>query len=48
MLRCPPPAPPPAARLVGATLMWGLSGKLKKKYGVEGDVREQLYKVGGC
>lgn len=33
-----------AARVVGATLMWGISGKLRKKYGVEGDVREQLYK----
>lgn len=32
-----------AARLVGATMMWGISGKLKKKYGVEGDVREVLY-----
>ena len=35
-----------AARVVGATMMWGLSGKLKKKYKVEGDVREALYKVG--
>ncbi|KAI7838862.1 hypothetical protein COHA_007363 [Chlorella ohadii] len=32
-----------AARVCGATLMWGISGKLKKKYGVEGDVREVLY-----
>jgi microsomal prostaglandin-E synthase 2 len=34
-----------AARVVGATLMWGLSRRLRKKYGVEGDVREALY---GC
>jgi hypothetical protein len=26
--------------------MWGISGKLRKKYGVEGDVRQALYKVG--
>ena len=26
-------------------MMWGLSGKLKKKYNVEGDVRDNLYKV---
>lgn len=32
-----------AARLVGATMMWGLSNRLKKKYGIEGDVREALY-----
>ena len=32
-----------AARIVGATMMWGLSNKLKKKYNVEGDVRESLY-----
>ncbi|PSC71399.1 prostaglandin E synthase 2-like [Micractinium conductrix] len=36
--------PRQGARVVGATLMWGISGKLKKKYGVEGDVREALYK----
>lgn len=35
----------PAARVAGATMMWGISGKLKKKYGVEGDVRECLYRV---
>ncbi len=34
-----------AARIVGATMMWGLSGKLKKKYNVEGNVRDNLYKV---
>ncbi|GAB4820004.1 hypothetical protein N2152v2_007050 [Parachlorella kessleri] len=33
-----------AARIVGATMMWGLSGKLKKKYNVEGNVRDNLYK----
>jgi len=32
-----------AARVVGATMMWGLSNRLKKKYGIEGDVREALY-----
>lgn len=32
-----------AARVFGATLMWGISGRLKKKYGVEGDVRQVLY-----
>ena len=36
-----------AARVVGATMMWGIGGKLKKKYGVEGDVRQALYKVRG-
>lgn len=35
----------PAARVTGATLMWGISGKLRKKYGVEGDVRQELYKA---
>lgn len=34
-----------AARVVGATMMWALSNKLKKKYNVDGDVREVLY---GC
>ena len=33
-----------AARVVGATMMWGLSRRLKKKYDVEGDVREALYR----
>lgn len=32
-----------AARIVGATMMWGLSNRLKKKYGIEGDVRDALY-----
>ena len=32
-----------AARVVGATMMWTLSNRLKKKYKVEGDVREVLY-----
>ena len=32
-----------AARIVGATMMWSLSNRLKKKYGIEGDVREALY-----
>lgn len=34
-----------AARVVGAILMWGISGRLKKKYGIEGDVREELYQA---
>ena len=34
-----------AARVVGATTMWAIAGRLKKKYGVEGDVRETLYKA---
>ena len=32
-----------AARVVGATMMWGISSRLKKKYEIEGDVREALY-----
>jgi microsomal prostaglandin-E synthase 2 len=35
-----------AARLGGASMMWAISGRLKKKYGVEGDVREALYSAG--
>ena len=34
-----------AARLVGAVMMWGISGRLRKKYGIEGDVRVQLYEA---
>ncbi len=34
-----------AARVVGAVMMWGISGRLKKKYGIEGDVREELYQA---
>lgn len=34
-----------AARVVGATMMWGLSNRLKTKYGIEGDVREALYRM---
>jgi hypothetical protein len=26
-------------------MMWALSGRLRKKYGVEGDVRQCLYKA---
>jgi microsomal prostaglandin-E synthase 2 len=33
-----------AARIAGATMMWAISNKLKKKYNVEGDLRENLYK----
>lgn len=32
-----------SARIVGATMMWGISNKLKKKYGIEGNLREELY-----
>jgi microsomal prostaglandin-E synthase 2 len=32
-----------AARVFGAGMMWGISKRLRKKYGVEGDVREALY-----
>ena len=34
-----------AARLVGAVMMWGISGRLRKKYDIEGDVRVQLYEA---
>ncbi len=34
-----------AARVVGAVLMWGISGRLRKKYGMEGDVRAELYQA---
>lgn len=34
-----------AARVVGAILMWGISGRLRKKYGIEGDVRTELYQA---
>ncbi|CAL8467783.1 g7321 [Coccomyxa elongata] len=34
-----------AARVVGAVLMWGISGRLRKKYGIEGDVRTELYQA---
>ena len=29
--------------MVGAVMMWGISGRLKKKYDIHGDVRQQLY-----
>lgn len=34
-----------AARIVGASMMWGISGRLRKKYDIQGDVREELYKA---
>eukprot|EP00887_Chlorella_sp_A99_P000269 scaffold13.g269.t1 len=34
-----------AARVVGAGMMWVLSGRLKKKYGVQGDERDNLYRA---
>ncbi len=34
-----------AARVVGAIMMWGISGRLRKKYGIEGDVRAELNKA---
>ena len=33
-----------AARVFGAGMMWALSNRLKKKYNVEGEVRDALYK----
>ncbi len=30
---------------MGATMMWTVAGRLRKKYGVEGDVRENLYRA---
>jgi microsomal prostaglandin-E synthase 2 len=32
-----------AARIAGSTMMWSLSSRLKKKYEIEGDVREALF-----
>ncbi|KAK9816538.1 hypothetical protein WJX72_001704 [[Myrmecia] bisecta] len=32
-----------AARVIGATMMWGISGRLKKKYNIEGEAREEMY-----
>jgi microsomal prostaglandin-E synthase 2 len=34
-----------AARIFGAVTMYGISGKLKRKYGIEGEAREELYKT---
>ena len=34
-----------AARVVGASMMYGISGRLRKKYDINGDVREELYKA---
>lgn len=34
-----------AARGVGAVMMWSISGRLKKKYDIVGDVRFELYKA---
>lgn len=33
------------ARVVGAGMMWAISGKLRKKYAVDADVRSELYLV---
>ena len=35
-----------SARVAGAVMMWGISNKLKKKYGIEGNLREELYMCG--
>ena len=35
-----------SARIAGAVMMWGISNKLKKKYGIEGNLREELYLCG--
>ncbi len=32
-----------AARVIGAGMMWGVSGKLKKKYKIEGEPRQEMY-----
>lgn len=32
-----------AARVAGSGLMWGISGKLIKKYGIQGDLRANLF-----
>ena len=32
-----------AARVSGSGLMYGISGRLIKKYGIKGDLREALY-----
>lgn len=32
-----------SARVVGAAMMWAISNKLKKKYSIEGNLREELY-----
>lgn len=32
-----------ASRVAGAGVMWAISGRLQKKYGIQGDLREQLY-----
>ncbi len=32
-----------ATRVAGALLMWGISGRMRKKYGITGDVREELF-----
>lgn len=35
-----------SARIAGAVMMWGISNKLKKKYVIEGSLREELYLCG--
>ena len=35
-----------SARVAGAVMMWGISNKLKKKYGIQGNLREELYLCG--
>ncbi|DBB08372.1 TPA: hypothetical protein ACH3X3_008533 [Trebouxia sp. C0006] len=35
-----------SARVAGAVMMWGISNKLKKKYGIQGNLREELYVCG--
>ena len=32
-----------ASRFIGATLMWAISGRLRSKYGLQGDARSMLY-----
>ncbi|KAK9802683.1 hypothetical protein WJX73_005605 [Symbiochloris irregularis] len=35
----------PATRTTGATMMWFIARRLVKKYGIQGDLREELYAV---
>lgn len=35
-----------ATRVAGAMLMWGISGRMRKKYGITGDVRQELFAAG--
>ena len=32
--------------MAGAMMMWGISGRMRKKYGISGDVRQELFAAG--